>query len=317
MSSDGIFWGRARVLESPAFPKIWRDIHTEQNPNPIWWDGIVRQIQSLFCDCGQFLETYVCTNPPRYNDWFAWSWELHEAVNAKLGYGSMSIDNARACWLGIGPQTKPKLVITVATGAKFKSILAVTRPHLRAYAERCDADYLELTNQTADQWQMEKFRVYPFAQQYEQTLFIDSDCYVRSACPNIFEMGETMLHSDLPHNTWFDEWAPKEYQRVLESQGIANKPIGGILNSGVVLCSKRTADIWRPPTRRLPDSHCSEQWWVQHQCDAFDVKLLPTECNVQYWFKDFEQRLPTSQIIHLANAGNKLELLQNMIADYP
>jgi hypothetical protein len=293
----------------------WEPFHLEPTPSEeklANWE--------LLIPCGNCKDNYQiikAQNPPRFTDWFTWTWEIHEAVNAKLEYEPMSLDNARACWLGIGPQTKSRLVITVATGPKFKGILAVTRPHLLAYAERCDADYIELTNQSFGQWQLEKFRVHGVAKQYEQTLFIDSDCYVRPSCPNIFELGETMLHADIEHNTWWPDWAPFEYDNVLASQGLPPKTVGQLLNSGLVLCSRRTADIWKPPPHRLPDSHCSEQWWVQHQSDAFEVTLLPTEFNVQYWFEDFYERLPNAHIIHVANAPNKIELLQKLISEYP
>jgi hypothetical protein len=300
-----------------TFHKLWKELHTKDYPTPKWLAFWMSQVPKFGCDCESFLRKYIADNPPRYDDWFAWTWELHNAVNAKLSCEQTTLDNARACWLGIAKKTKPRLVITIATGTQFKKVLSVTRPYLQAYANRCDADYIELTNQSFDQWQLEKFRVHGFAKQYEQTLFIDSDCYVRPSCPDIFEMGETMLHADIEHNTWWPDWAPFEYGNVLASQGLASKPVGQLLNSGVVLCSKKTADIWKPPAQRLPDSHCSEQWWVQHQCDKFDVTLLPTEFNVQYWFKDFYARLSTAQIIHAANAPNKTELLQKLIAEYP
>jgi hypothetical protein len=298
-----------------VFHAAWKRLHTEKSHTLEAYNAWVKSLPPAGCNCNY--DEALAAVPVRLNDWFAWSVDLHNWVNAKLSYEQTTLDNARACWLGMAPQTKPRLVITIATGTQFKKVLSVTRPYLQAYADRCDANYIELTNQSFDQWQLEKFRVHGFAKQYEQTLFIDSDCYVRPSCPNIFEMGETMLHSDFPHNSWWKDWAVQEYDNVLASQGLASKPVGQLLNSGVVLCSKKTADIWKPPTQRLPDSHCSEQWWVQHQCDSFDVTLLPTQFNVQYWFKDFYDRLSTAQIIHAANAPNKVELLQKLIAEYP
>lgn len=320
MSSDGIFWGRARV-ESPAFSKIWRDIHTVQNANPVWWAGIVEQIKSLFCDCGDFLETYIAENPPRFNDWFKWSWELHNAVNRKLGKQQQTFDDAKACWLTEAPQTKPRLVITIATGPKFVALHNLTRPPMEAYAARCDADFLAITNQQFDQWQREKFRVYDFAKQYEQTLFLDADVLIKDTADNLFEVyrgADIAMHDDLPRNPWAQsgQWDWKqEHSEVLRSQAIADyAPDLLMWNSGIVLTSRKGTEIWKPPSSRLASSHCSEQFYVQHQCRGLGLSVRPMASvhNWQWWFPDFADGVDDCQFIHLANCPSRIE----WIADY-
>ena len=81
-----------------AWHDLWREIHTKQDPTQEWWDSIVKKVSSYFCSCGDFLRDYVATNQPRFDDWFAYSWELHNAVNEKLGKPQLPIEEAKAIW---------------------------------------------------------------------------------------------------------------------------------------------------------------------------------------------------------------------------
>jgi len=84
---------------APNFHVLWREIHTNPDATQEWWDGIVKKVSSYFCSCGDFLKTYVTTNPPRFDDWFRWTWELHNAVNHKLNKPNITLDEAKAIWL--------------------------------------------------------------------------------------------------------------------------------------------------------------------------------------------------------------------------
>jgi hypothetical protein len=47
-----------------------------------------------------------------------------------------------------------------------------------AYAKRIGADFVAITKPTQDWWGLEKFRVLPFAQSYERTLYVDADVFL-------------------------------------------------------------------------------------------------------------------------------------------
>jgi len=77
---------------------LWREIHTQDAPSEEWWLGIVLKVRRMSCQCDQFLKSYLPTNPPRYDDWFAWTVELHNDVNAKLGKPQVALQEAREIW---------------------------------------------------------------------------------------------------------------------------------------------------------------------------------------------------------------------------
>lgn len=78
----------------------WQPFHTERNPTPGWlaaWEALI--------PCGFCLENYLrikAANPPRFNDWFPWTVEIHNSVNAHLSPPKplLSVDEAKAIWIG-------------------------------------------------------------------------------------------------------------------------------------------------------------------------------------------------------------------------
>lgn len=310
------------LVNAPPSPSIWapiwKEIHTKEDPDQGWWDGIVKKVSSYFCACGDFLKSHIAANPPRFNDWFSYSWELHNAVNAKpeLNKPQQSFNDALACWKGIAPGTKPNLLITVATGRNCLDLLTITGPTHRAYAERCNADYVQLTNQLHESWRREKFRVGHFADQYERCLFLDADVIVRDTCEDLFpSIDRVIMHDDLPclQACGSVDWMQPEYDSVLKSQGVQTAKVQRCLNSGVVGFTSKN-NPWVCPINNLPESHCAEQWWVDF--NTADYKLLADEHNWQWWFKDFWDHLDSAKIVHLASLQplKRIEMAKRLIS---
>ena len=65
---------------------------------------------------------------------------------------------------------------------------------------------------------------------------------------------------------------------------------------------------------RLPDSHCSEQFFVQYQSRMYRTKALDAKYNWQHWFGDFEEGIAQAQIVHLANHPDKLSGVAKYLA---
>ena len=77
-------------------PALWEDLHTCEEPNEDWllvWESRIPCNQ-----CRAWYFAWKLANPPRLNDWFAWSIELHNAVNAKLERAVWTIEQARERW---------------------------------------------------------------------------------------------------------------------------------------------------------------------------------------------------------------------------
>lgn len=303
------------------FHQLWDEAHSKKDPSQEWFDGWMDRIPASGCDCRKWLRNYLACNPVAFGPgWFEWTWKLHNAINEKKGKRFIGLDDARACWLGIAPRRSDRLVITIATGAKYIELLDVVRPSMEAYAAKCGADFLALTNQKCSHWHLEKFRVNEFAKQYEQTLYLDADCIIKPECEDLFSLypDSVAMHDDLQANTEVADlvWARAELSAVLSSQGVKPYELQRIVNSGVVLCTDRQ-NPWTPPTLTLPGSHCAEQFWVDHQAGP-ECKFLPIEFNTQYWMKGFFDKIDAAKIVHLANAkiDERIEIAKQMVAKY-
>ena len=87
------------------FHELWLAIHTKQNPTPAWFEAWCSLVPNFGCGCEAWLRNYIAVNPPMYNDWFAYSVELHNAVNAKITTDDKpreqwTIKEAAARWSG-------------------------------------------------------------------------------------------------------------------------------------------------------------------------------------------------------------------------
>jgi hypothetical protein len=294
----------------------WKPLHEERNPTPEWfkkWEDAI--------PCGTCKTNYRNLRiEPRFGDeWFPFTWELHNLVSEHVGNPIQSLDDAKACWLSEAPRRNPRLVLTIAVGRQFSKLLKLTRPLMEAYANRCGADFLALTNQQFDQWQREKFRVFDFAQQYDQTLFVDADVVIRDTCPDLFKEYagvDVAMHDDYGYITYPHDptWAAPDHDAVMRSQELSTKWNGKMWNSGLVLTSRRAAEIWKPPPHRLPSTEVSEQWWVQHQAESFIVVDLPSELNWQWWFPSFGSRVDAAHVVHVSGKCDKLTELRKYSA---
>ncbi|MFN7841234.1 MAG: hypothetical protein ACK5N9_05865 [Pirellula sp.] len=143
----------------------------------------------------------------------------------------------------------------------------------------------------------------PFAQSYERTLYIDADVFLTEETPDLFDVvpaGHVSMHDDWSQLPSF-EWVFEERRNILESQDIPMDYSKVVLNSGIVMCDRKQASIWKPPLHPFFPTHCSEQFWLQNNARGMPFFQLPTEFNTQYWMPKFRELLPTAKVIHLAN----------------
>ena len=67
-----------------VYHALWAEIHSETSSTPEFLEEWLRRVPNIECGCQDWLREYVVNNPPRFDDWPRWTWELHNAVNAKL-----------------------------------------------------------------------------------------------------------------------------------------------------------------------------------------------------------------------------------------
>ena len=198
--------------------------------------------------------------------------------------------------------TSDLLVITVAVGETFEKLLKMTGPRFRSYAEKCGADYFELTGSTQEWWGLEKFRIYPIAKQYSRTLYLDADAMVFSETPNLFDVvpeGHVAMHDDHPKMP-YKEWYGGDRELVCRDHGMEFYEHQIAWNTGVVMCDRESAGIWKPPPNQFQPTHCYEQIWVEVQAQQHPFFGLPPQLNWQYWFLDFWEQFADAKLVHLS-----------------
>jgi hypothetical protein len=196
---------------------------------------------------------------------------------------------------------------------------------MQAYADRVGADLIDLDNDTEDWGPMEKFRTFHFANQYQQTLFVDADCVITDRCPDLFEL---YANADIVAlNDWSylykTDWLQRERKAVADKSGLVIDSPERCLNSGVVLVNRSAADIWSRPSVDIGRTHCAEQIYVEHRianavASGATFVYLDVRANWQWWFSThhegrFEDGLDDAWIVHFANAQDRYNTIKQYL----
>ena len=330
VKSSGKNVSHVRITEAPKLNSrhAWARLHLQEIGDVNWlyrWSSLIPGTCSCRNDASEILKSL----PPVYDSpetWFEWTIEFHNRVNAKLNKPTVSLDRAYMLWRHKRPDTgRARAIITVANGTQFVEMLKLTRPLMQAYADKCNADLLDLDNDTESWGPMEKFRVWHFAQQYDEVLFVDADCVIKPSSPNIFEgYSEDIVAHDDYSRLYKTDWLERERQTVATKTGVAIEHTLQCLNSGIVLTRKPACDIWQRPSIDIGTTHCAEQIWLEHQINSAvasgaTLGRMDARWNWQWWFSThdegaFEAGLDDAYIVHFANAPNRLKLIGDYLA---
>jgi hypothetical protein len=310
--------------------RAWRALWQKEDATPEWFESW-KQIIPGGCSCRQDAKQLLSNLGPRFDrkGWFEFRHQFHNAVNTKLNKPTVSLDRARMLWRHERPATdRQRAIVTVANGTEFVELLKLTRPAMQAYADRVNADLIDLDNDTENWGPMEKFRTFDFATQYRQTLFIDADCVITDKCPDLFDMYQ---HADIAaHDDWSflfkTDWLERERNTVAQRSGLAIKHTAQCLNSGVVLVNQSAADVWNRPLVDIGTSHCAEQIYLEHQIanaisSGATFANLDSRANWQWWFSThhedrFEAGLDDAWIIHFANAPKRYQTIKDFLDNH-
>jgi hypothetical protein len=76
--------------------KLHQNTMTESELNH--WIDTIPGYEDLSCDCQKEIYKLLETNPPRFDDWQRWSWEIHNAVNLKINKPILTYSDACKLW---------------------------------------------------------------------------------------------------------------------------------------------------------------------------------------------------------------------------
>ena len=314
---NGVPIGESGIL--PRSLPLWSELHLQELYDEAWFSKWKARVPQVGCGCQVSFDQILETFPAVFGDpvaQFRRGIDWHNEVNKKpsLSKPVVSFEDALTLWRHKRPATgNTRCVLTVATGRKFRELLEVTRPSLKAYAEKCNADFIELTNETELWWGFEKCRARHFVEQYEETLFLDADCVVNPDAPSIFGRSESLaMHDDYRflHRT---DWLRNERNAIAEALGTKFEQRDVGLNSGVVYARREAASVWTRPPNNIPQSQTSEQTFVEQSAFRLGYTELDDRWNWQFYFRDFWAKAPDAWIVHFAGEREKIHHARKML----
>lgn len=115
---DGV---RVTTVSAPTFPNAstWKELHERgmtyfgQDDSEWLLKDFTRRIQGLGCACRQHWSEIIKTNPPRYNDYFAWTVEAHNTINQRLGKPIVTLEAAKGLWNHSQPPLTPSIIAKI------------------------------------------------------------------------------------------------------------------------------------------------------------------------------------------------------------
>jgi hypothetical protein len=102
---------RSSAIEAPRIllqgPRAWAELHLfalrheakrQGVSEASWFENWVSDLPFDGCPCKGHLHEFLAHNPPDWDRFFAWSVNLHNAVNARIGKLTIGVEQARELW---------------------------------------------------------------------------------------------------------------------------------------------------------------------------------------------------------------------------
>lgn len=192
-------------------------------------------------------------------------------------------------------------LVTFVHGNYYEQMFEINEKVFKNYARKIKAELVVIRNDEAPNYILEnKFRASEIFKQFDRSLFLDVDVFVRNNSPNIFEIvpkGFLGILDELKYLGFTEHLVINE---VRESQKLPLKPILKSYNSGVMVFDKEHAFLFEPPEERLPQSWCAEQnlLTIRIEENKIPVFELDTTFNCLYNYKYFTDKIEESFFIH-------------------
>ena len=90
------------ILHFPDGPKLWEELHRhalahDASDDSVWLADFEKRILGS-CSCRREWKKDLVELPPRFNDYFAWTVDQHNRINARLGKPLMTVEEAQKRW---------------------------------------------------------------------------------------------------------------------------------------------------------------------------------------------------------------------------
>ena len=223
------------------------------------------------------------------------------------------------------PEKKSKYAVCVIpANDSAMELLDITRAGVKKYAEKCGADYIELSGDQNPDWTMSnKYRLNRVAKSYDKTLYLDCDIVVKDDAPNIFELTPDDKISAYDEYEIFKQrndtaWIRNQQEHIfittlssfsddIKEEYITNGEFitESMINGGVLVIPNALADYYKQPSSPYTKFWCFDQHLLTLELPEEKFNNLTYKFNCEYEGKDFWYFTHDAHFIHLNGLNNK------------
>ena len=216
------------------------------------------------------------------------------------------------------PEKKSRFAVCVIpANESAMKLLDVSRDSIKSYAEKCGADYIELTGNQCEDWPIgNKFRLYHVTSVYEKTVFLDCDVIVKDNAPNLFKITpDDKISAYDEYHDWPDrKWIINQYQTINKAFGRPfdlNIP-NFMINSGVLVIPNSCREYYKQPSEPYPKIWCFDQQYLSMCLPDNKFFRLDRRWNNCLATSGFWEGLEASYIQHV-NGEKKQKARRNLL----
>lgn len=216
-------------------------------------------------------------------------------------------------------------VCTIPANKYAMDHLSITRPLIVEYANKCRADYIELTGNQCPSYPMyNKYRLEQVTSTYQKTLYLDCDVAVNPIAPNVFDnFVEEKIY-------FYNEWVGlrnsnklvfkgmnKEREQIIETfSWLSNEGREYIQpNCGVMLIPQTLSGIYSQPKLPYPKIWCFDQHYLILNLNKNQYEIIDWRYNLEFMINGFWDKIDQAYFIHLNGVkpdSRRLELLRQI-----
>lgn len=292
-----------------------------------WFTEWQSKIPSFGCNCQSHFSDMIRLLPPVMTSAEAFAkraWDWHDAVSARIGKPRITWEECQGLYRHPWVQPKSRAIVTCAFGEHLE-VLEHTRPLMQDYAKRCNADYIEITNDMHQDWPMaNKWRASSYAWLYDQILYVDSDVIIKPNAPDIFEAGspETFsVRNEIHDYEGREGWYIPQVDEYFHSQGVSHN-LSNMANGGVMLYGRKTLDLYQPPEKPYSKFWCVDQFELTRKLELEPdrAQWLEDRWNWSFILSSFWEGINQAWFIHVNGSrptSYRVDLIKRLIAgDY-
>jgi hypothetical protein len=165
-------------------------------------------------------------------------------------------------------------VVTVTIGKNYEHIASFTHSSIRAYANKIGAEFIVLDkiklSKTSPHY--EKFQLYYLLNTYERIIFIDTDCIVRSDCPDLFKIVPEHMIGLVNEGRYQDRSQQMMETYKLYGGDFSKYDLTRYYNSGIMVVSRAHKELFVKPN--------TETIWNFYEQSYLNLKIQQMELRV-------------------------------------